>query len=96
MCRTIFLNREDSRSHGKKAEAERGQALGARPLLELDQDSLSGLRSTDLKDQSKPCNQCRFDPTTQIHLKGLYNQGPSTPSGEKRREEIIIRGSHQS
>ena len=35
-CRAIFLNLEDSRSHGKEAEAERGQALGARPLLELD------------------------------------------------------------
>ena len=42
-CRAIFLNLEDSRSHEKEAEAERGQALGAlpvdlgtRPLLELD------------------------------------------------------------
>jgi len=58
MCRAIILHLEDSRSHGKKAEAERGQALGAcpvdldaRPLLELDQDSLSGKISTDLKDQ---------------------------------------------
>ena len=102
-CRAIFVNLEDSRSHGKEAEAERGQALGARPvdlgarpLLELDQDSLSALRSTDLKYESKPYNQCRFDPTAQIHLKGLYNQGLSTPGGERRRGEIIIRGSHQS
>ena len=57
-CRTIILHLEDSRSHVKEAEAERGQALGAhpvdlgaRPLTELDQDSLSGLISTDLKDQ---------------------------------------------
>ena len=57
-CRTIILHLEDSRSHGKEAEAEQGQALGARPvdlgarpLLELDQDSLSGSISTDLKDQ---------------------------------------------
>jgi len=102
-CRAIFLNLEDSWSHGKEAEAERGQALGdrpfdlgARPLLELNQDSLSGQSSTDLKDESKPYNQCRFDPTAQIHLKGLYNQGLSTPGDERRREEIIIRGSHQS
>ena len=27
-CRTIILHLEDSRSHGKEAEAERGQALG--------------------------------------------------------------------
>ena len=58
MCRAIILHLEDSRSYGKEAEAERGQALGARPvdlgarpLTELDQDSLSGSISTDLKDQ---------------------------------------------
>ena len=51
MCRAIILHLEDSRSHEKEAEAERGQALGARPLSELDQDSLSGLISTELKDQ---------------------------------------------
>jgi len=31
-CRTIILHLEDSRSHGKEAEAEQGQALGARPV----------------------------------------------------------------
>ena len=58
MCRAIFYHLEDSRSDGKEAEAERGQALGARPvdlgarpLLESKQDSLSGSISTDLKDQ---------------------------------------------
>ena len=50
-CRAIILHLEDSRSHGKEAEAGWGQALGARPLTELDQDSLSGKISTDLKDQ---------------------------------------------
>ena len=57
-CCAIILHLEDSRSHGKEAEAEQGQALGARPvdlgarpLSELDQNSLSGLISTDLKDQ---------------------------------------------
>ena len=57
-CRAIILHLEDSRSHGKEAEAKRGLALcarpvdlGARPLSELDHDSLSGLISTDLKDQ---------------------------------------------
>ena len=102
-CRAIFLNLEESRSHGNKREDNqaRGQGgrtlpLGARPGLESNEDSLSGLNSTNLKDESKPQNQCRFDPTAQIHLKGLCNQGLSTPGGEKRREEIIIRGSHQS
>ena len=49
--RAIFYHLEDSRSHGKEAEAEWGQALGARHLLESKQDSLSGSISTDLKDQ---------------------------------------------
>ena len=86
-CRAIFLNLEDSRSHGKEAEDDRARGqgarpppLGAHPSQELDQDSLSGLRSTDLKDQSKPYNQSRLDP----------NQGLSTPGGERKREEIII------
>ena len=57
-CRAVILHLEDSRSHGKEAEAERSLALGARPgdqgarpPLEFNQDCLSGLRSTDLKDQ---------------------------------------------
>jgi len=57
-CRTIILHLEDSRSHGNEAEAERGQrqgarpvSLGARPLLESKQDSVSREISTDLKDQ---------------------------------------------
>ena len=57
-CRAIILHLEDSRSHRKKAEAERGQrqgarppTLGARPDLESNQDSVSGKISTDLKDQ---------------------------------------------
>ena len=50
-CRTIILHLEDSKSHGNEAEAKRGLAQGARPLLESNQNSLSRLRSTDLKDQ---------------------------------------------
>jgi len=57
-CRAIILHLEDSRSHGKEAETERGQALGARqvalgarPLLDSNQDTLSGKISTNLKDQ---------------------------------------------
>jgi len=68
-CRAIFLHLEESRSHENEREDDRARGQGARPGLESNQDSLSGLRSTDLKDQSKPCNQCRFDPTAQIHLK---------------------------
>ena len=58
VCHAIFYHLEDSRSHGKEAEAERGQALGARPvdlgarpLLDSKQDSLLGYCSTNLKDQ---------------------------------------------
>ena len=77
-CRAIFLNLEGSRSHGNEREAirARGQGarpppLGARPGQELDQDSVSGQDSTDLKDQSKPYNLCRFDPMAHVHLRGL-------------------------
>ena len=57
-CCAIILHLEDSRSHEIEAEVERSLAQGARPrdqgarpLLEFNQDSLLGLRSTDLKDQ---------------------------------------------
>ena len=76
--RAIFFNLEESRSHGNKREVNRARGQGARPPplgartgQELDRDSLSGLNSTDLKDQSKPYNQCCFDLTAQIYLKGL-------------------------
>jgi len=91
MCRAIFLNLEESRSHENERETERawGQGarpppLGARPGLGANHNQLRRLCSTDLKDQGKPWDQCRFDPTAQIHLKGLYNQGLSTPGGERR------------
>ena len=67
-CRAIFFNLEESRSHGNEREEDRARGQGSRPGQELDQDSASGLNSTDLKDQSKPHNQCRFDLTAQIHL----------------------------
>jgi len=103
MCRAIFLNLEESRSHGNERETgqARGQGarhppLGARPGQESNPNQTFGSCFTDLNDQGKPCDQCRFDPTAQIHLKGLYNRGLSTPGGEKIRGEIIITGSHQS
>jgi len=56
-CRPIILHQEDSKSHGKEAEAERSQALGARPvdlgarpLLDSSEDTVSRKISTDLKD----------------------------------------------
>jgi len=57
-CHAILCHPEDSRSHGIEREGERawGQGarppiLGARPVPQSNQDSLRGLRSTDLKDQ---------------------------------------------
>ena len=77
-CRAIILHLEDSRSHETEAEAKRGQRqgarpvpLGARPPPESNQDFASWEISTDIKDESKPYNLCRFDPTAHIHLKGL-------------------------
>ena len=71
MCRAIILHLEHSRSHETEVEAKRGLTLGARPPAEANQDSASWEISTDLKDESKPYNLCRFDPTARIHLKGL-------------------------
>jgi len=50
-CRVIILHQQDSRSHGNEEEAKRGLAQGAHPLLESNQDTLSGSSSTNLKDQ---------------------------------------------
>ena len=99
-CHAIFLNLKESRSHGNERETgrARGQGtcpppLGARPSLGANHSQPRGLCSTDLKDQGKPCDQCRFDPTVQIHLKGLYNQGLSTPRREKEKSlsEVAIK-----
>jgi hypothetical protein len=94
-CRAIFLNLEESRSHGNERETDRAWGQGARPGLGANPNQTLGSCSTAFEDESKPRNQGRFDPTAQVHLKGLYNQGLSTPGGERRRGEIIIRGSHQ-
>ena len=80
--RAIFHHLEDSRSHGKQAEAERGQAkgarpkdLGARPLLDANQDSLRTGYSTDLLDQGKHSTTSPIDPKT--HRRGgLYKETP--------------------
>jgi len=79
-CRAIFLNLEESRSHGNERETGRARGQGARspplgacPGLGANPNQTLGSCSTDLKDQGKPCDQCRFDLTAQIYLKGLYN-----------------------
>ena len=75
-CHAIFYHLEDSRSHGNEREAERGRGQGAPPTYSTNHAPSRGLCSTDLKDQGEPFNQCRFDPTAQIHLWGLYKQAP--------------------
>ena len=76
--RAILHHLEDSRSHETEAEAKRGETLGGRPVgqgarppPESNQDSALREISTDLKDEYKPYNLCRFDPMAHIHLKGL-------------------------
>jgi len=75
-CRAIIQHLEDSRSHGNEREADRARGQGARPPLVANHVQPRVLCSTDLKDQGEPFNQCRFDPTAQIHLKRLYKQCP--------------------
>jgi len=57
-CRAVFYHLEDSRSHGKEAEAERAQGQGTRPSPEGARPGVlpnhvqtRGSCSTDLKDQ---------------------------------------------
>ena len=57
-------------------QGARPTPLGARPPLLANQHESHGLCSTAFEDQRKPFNQGRFDPTAQIHLRGLYKQGP--------------------
>ena len=91
--RAIFYHLEDSRSHGKEAEPERGQAqgarpgsLGARPPAGAKSGLLRSGYSTDLLDQEKHSTTSPIDPKT--HRRGgLYKE---TPSGPWRRQEIII------
>jgi len=82
-CASIFLGLEGSRSHTNEREDERAHrqgarpaSLGARPPMVANQGASRGLSSTAFEDQGEPFNQGRFDPTAQIHLRGLYKQGP--------------------
>ena len=50
-CRAIFLNLEESRSHGNERETGRARGQGTRPSLGANHVQLRGLCSTDLKDQ---------------------------------------------
>jgi len=88
-CTVIIQHLEESRSHGNEREADRARGqgarpppLGARPPLVANHGESRGLCSTAFEDQGEPFNQCRFDPTAQIHLKRLYKQGPLATGGE--------------
>jgi len=75
-CAPIFLSLKESRSHTNEREVEWAHRHGARPPLLANQHASRWLCSTISKDQGKSFNQGRFDLTTQIHLRGLYKQGP--------------------
>jgi len=47
-----------------------------RPPMVANHGESRVLCSTAFEDQGEPFNQGRFDPTAQIHLRGLYKQGP--------------------
>jgi len=88
-CAPIFLDLEESRSHGNEREVDRARGqgarpspLGARPPLVANQGESHGLCSTTFEDQGELFHQYRFDPTAQIHLKRLYKQGPLAPGEE--------------
>jgi len=72
----IFLGLEGSRSHTNEREAERAHRQGARPPLLANQHESHRLCSTAFEDQGKPYDHGWFDSTAQIHLRGLYKQGP--------------------
>ena len=75
-CAPIFFGLEGSRSHTNKREAEEAHRQGACPPMVANQGASRGLCSTAFEDQGEPFNQGRFDPMAQIHLRGLYKQGP--------------------
>ena len=75
-CAPIFLGLEGSRSRTNEREAERAHRQGARPPMVANQGASRRLCSTTFEDEGEPFNQGRFDPTAQIHLRGLYKQGP--------------------
>ena len=89
--RAIFYHLEDSRSHGKKTEAERGQAqgarpgsLGARPPVGAKPGLFHSGYSTDLLDQEKHSTTSPIDPKT--HRRGgLYKETPLAP-GENMKK----------
>jgi len=85
-CHIIFYHLEDSRSHRNEREDNRARRQGARPTLlgarppsVSNPDLFRGSCSTDLRDQGKPYDWCRFDPRALIHLKRLYKQGLLAP-----------------
>jgi len=88
-CIVIIQHLEESRSHGNEREVDRARGqgarpppLGAHPPLVANQGESCGLCSTTFEDQGEPVNQCRFDPTAQIHLKRLYKQDPLAHGAE--------------
>jgi len=74
--RILQKPRERTGGRAGPGQGARPPPLGARPVISTNHVQPRGLCSTNLKDQGEPFNQCRFELTTQIHLRGLYNQAP--------------------
>jgi len=82
VCANFSATRRVQKPH-ERVEDRAGPAIGcppypqgARPPLLTNQHESHGLCSTASEDQGKPFDQGRFDPTTHVHLRGLYKQGP--------------------
>ena len=82
LCANFPRSRRFQKQHeraGGRAGPQAGRPpypLGTRPSLVANHDESRGLCSTAFEEQGEPFNQGRFDPTAQIHLRGLYKQGP--------------------
>jgi len=88
--RRVQKPRNERETGQARGQGARPPPLGARPSLGANQLQLRGSCSTDLKDQGKPYDQCRFDPTTHIHLEGLYKQTP-WPLEERTSVDTVFR-----
>jgi len=93
MCRAIFLNLEESRSHGNERETgrARGQGarpppLGARPGLDSNQKSFHGPSSTDLKIKENHAINVGLIQWPKFTWKDYITKA-SPPLGERREEE---------
>ena len=75
-ARRLQKPRERTGGRAGPGEGARPPPLGARRGISTNHVQSCGLCSTELKDQGEPFNQCWFDPTAHVPLRGLYKQAP--------------------